>query len=201
MVLVAGNKTYVEHAARLAERYETYDVTGLYDWFIGLMSPPPLKLLDLGAGTGREAMKFASLGYEVTAVEPTDAFRAIARAKEGANKVIWIDDSLPDLIKVPNQTFDIVTMLAVFMHLDQTERGLALQRISSLMSAGAFLFMTVRHGPVPEGRRVFQVPDEEVIKIADSVGLHLSHLSHASSIQPQNIEAGVTWSQLAFEKA
>jgi SAM-dependent methyltransferase len=48
------------------------------------LPPPPARVLDAGAGTGAMSLLAAELGYEVTAVDLSDAMLASARAKAEA---------------------------------------------------------------------------------------------------------------------
>lgn len=43
------------------------------------------------------------------------------------------------------------------MHLDAEERGLAMARIAALLMPGGQFFVNLRHGPVPDGRHMFDV--------------------------------------------
>ena len=54
-------------------------------------------MLDVGAGTGRDAAWLARLGHEVVAVEPSAAMRAEAERRHPAARIRWIDDRLPGL--------------------------------------------------------------------------------------------------------
>ncbi|WP_316862742.1 class I SAM-dependent methyltransferase [uncultured Cohaesibacter sp.] len=200
MVKLESNKGYEEEAENLTLRYDTYDVATIYQWFTESLRKPPAKMLDIGAGSGRDALYFSSLGYDVTAVEPTDAFLKIAKAKEGAEKVLWIEDALPALEQLDEDVFDVVTMIAVYMHFDELERKLVMLRVASLMNKGAHLAMTVRHGKTPEGRCMYEISDEEVIDAATASGLKCVYQAVVDSHQDVNRARGVKWSRLLFEK-
>ncbi|CAB3808380.1 hypothetical protein LMG28614_06786 [Paraburkholderia ultramafica] len=72
--------------------------------------------------------------------------------------------------------------------------------VSSLVREGGVLVMFLRHGPIPAGRRMFDVTPEETIQLATIHGLQLIHRLRTSSIQLANRNIGVTWTRLAFEK-
>jgi len=63
------------------------------------------------------------------------------------------------------------------------------------------MIMSLRHGPVPQGRRIFEVSAEETIQLAQEQGLHVVLNLHTESVQEINRRAGVTWTRLAFSKA
>jgi hypothetical protein len=87
------------------------------------------------------------------------------------------------------------------MHLDAPERRVAMRPLAALLAPGGVLVLSLRHGPVPAGRRMFEVSAEETIALAQACGLRpVLHL-HEPSLQPANRAAGVTWTRLAFRPA
>ncbi len=197
-----GTAGYVETAERLIPRYEALDFDELHAVMLDLMPQKPIRLLDIGAGTGRDAALFAAQGHQVTAVEPTDAFRLAGERLHAAHDIEWIDDGLPDLASLSGRTgsFDFVLLTGVWMHLEKTERIKAMPVLASLMAPGARLIMSLRHGPVPEGRRMFEVTGEETIGLAGAEGLRLIRECQTESIQPDNRANGVHWTMLAFRR-
>jgi hypothetical protein len=89
-------------------------------------------------------------------------------------------------------------MSAVWMHLDASERTAAMPIVASLLAPAGILCMSLRHGPVPEGRVMFEVTPEEVIAAARASGLQPVANVATASVSKVNREAGVTWTQLAF---
>jgi hypothetical protein len=91
-------------------------------------------------------------------------------------------------------------LTAVWMHLDAQQRQSAMPNIASLARAGGAVIMTLRHGPVPPGRRMFEVSAEETIELARTHGLQAVLNLAVESSQEQNRIAGITWTKLAFAK-
>ena len=58
--------------------------------------------------------------------------------------------------------------------------------------------MKIRHGPVPEGRRMFKITPRETIELAGTEGLHpiLNHRTDKS--QEQERLAGIVWTMPAL---
>ena len=85
----------------------------------------------------------------------------------------WLDDSLPDLaaIRARGDKFDVVMLTAVWMHLDALQRRRAMPNVAALVRNGGVVMMSLRHGPVPPGRRMFEVSSEETIAMAQPLGL------------------------------
>jgi SAM-dependent methyltransferase len=157
-------------------------------------------VLDIGAGTGRDAAALASMGHKVMAVEPLAAFRERAVALHPSARIEWVDDSLPDLTRIPGEpAFDLVMLTAVWMHLDVDQRRRGMTRVSCLLRAGSTLLLSLRHGPFPDGRRMFHVSPDETIELARGEGLVMGA---AQTYQRDFFgRPGVTWTTLAFAKA
>ncbi len=73
--MAQSSSWYDAHAADLVHRYELIDPTIVYGWLSGLLSDTPGTVLDVGAGSGRDAAWFAAQGHDVVAVEPSSLSR------------------------------------------------------------------------------------------------------------------------------
>jgi SAM-dependent methyltransferase len=200
---VSGTEGYAEEAEELFRRYEGIPAADAHRAVRHLMPAKPADVLDIGSGTGRDAAWFASLGHRVVAVEPTAAMRLPAMALHPSPAIEWLDDSLPDLarLKTRGRMFDLVMLTAVWMHLDPDQRRRAMPNLASLMRPGGIMIMKVRHGPVPPGRRMFEIPAEETIELARMHALEAVLSLRMASSQEQNRLTGVSWTSLAFAKA
>ena len=97
-------------------------------------------------------------------------------------------------------TFDLVILCAVWQHLGDEDRAIAMPRLATMIVPGGRLVMSLRHGPGAEGRRVFPVSSDETIDGARAGGLRLIRRYDADSVQASNRAIGVSWTWLAFEK-
>jgi 2-polyprenyl-3-methyl-5-hydroxy-6-metoxy-1,4-benzoquinol methylase len=81
-------------------------------------------LLDIGAGTGRDAAWFARQGQDVIAVEPSNSMRAEGQRLHADPRVRWIDDQLPELSALGRLgiSFDLVMLTAVWQHVAPSDR-------------------------------------------------------------------------------
>ncbi len=169
----SGTEGYAEQAEMLIRQYESISFAEVHRNILRLVPPPPSRILDVGAGTGRDAAGFAALGHRVTAVEPIAELRLRAQALHTAS-IEWVDDSLPDLATMRlHGSFDVVMLTAVWMHLDKAQRQRAMPRVASLLRSGGMLMLSLRHGPVPPGRRMFEVTADETIGLACAANLKL----------------------------
>lgn len=71
--------------------------------------------------------------------------------------------------------------------------------LAALLKKGTRLFISLRHGPVPKGRRMFAVSAKETIDLASRYKLVPLYNERTSSILPGNKAAGVKWTKLIFE--
>jgi SAM-dependent methyltransferase len=192
-----GTAGYEKDLERLVRKLEAIPFEALHREVLPLFPPPPALILDVGAGSGRDAAAFAALGHDVVAVEPAVGLRERGQALHPSSRIAWIDDRLPDLAAIRG-VFDVTMLTAVWMHLDLGERQRGMERIAALLKPGGLACLTLRHGPVPEGRRMFEVAGDDTIRLAEAAGLE-------PIVQVENQVAlsgnpGVTWTRLAFRK-
>lgn len=199
---ISGTEGYAEQASSLLAPYENCRTEDVHADFLPHFPTLPSQIIDIGSGTGRDAVWFADKGHKVLAVEPTAELREAAAQLHPSPGISWLDDSLPELtiVRKLRRNFDLVMMSAVWMHLNERVRQMAMVHVASIMAPRARLFMTLRHGPVPEGRIMFDVSAGETIDLATENGLEPLLNTHGDSIQAQNRARGVTWNRLAFEK-
>jgi SAM-dependent methyltransferase len=197
---VSGTEGYANEVEALVKQYESIEFAEVHKTVLHLVPAAPARILDIGAGTGRDAAGFAALGHSVLAVEPTEALRTRAMALHPSPSIEWMDDSLPDLARVlaRGDTFDAVMLTAVWMHLDERQRQRAMPNVASLVRPGGVMAMSLRHGPVPTGRRMFEVSARETERLAAVEGLHtvLNYQKGDGALK----RPGVSWTRLAFAR-
>ena len=200
---VSGTEGYADEAPSLFERYDSLAFVDVHRPVLHLMPDSPGGVVDIGAGTGRDAAFLAAMGHRVVAVEPTRELRLPGMALHASPLITWIDDSLPDLValRARRQSFDLVMLTAVWMHLDERQRAHAMPGVASLLRRGGKMIMSLRHGPVPPGRRMFEVSAAETAALAEAHGLAVVLNLRSESVGEQNRRAGITWTRLALVKA
>jgi SAM-dependent methyltransferase len=198
-VRVSGTENYADEAPELFKRYESISFADAHRLVMHLIPTAPSRVLDIGSGTGRDAAGLAALGHSVVAVEPTEELRRGAMRFHPSPMIEWVDDSLPDLavMRARGEEFDVVMLTAVWMHLDELQRRRAMPNVAALVGNGSVVIMSLRHGPVPPGRRMFEVSAEETIALAQPLGLGCILRQEA---EPSLRQPGVTWTRLAFRK-
>jgi len=196
----SGTEGYADEAPVLARQYESIAFAEIHREVMFLIPPAPAWIVDIGAGTGRDAAGFAAMGHTVTAVEPTAEMRQAAMALHPSPRIEWVDDSLPDLalLHARSEAFDVVMLTAVWMHLDERQRQRAMPRVAGLVRPGGVMMLSLRYGPVPPGRRMFDVSAGETVQLPRAEGLTLSlRLDHQDGLLGR---PGVSWTRLAFSR-
>ncbi len=194
-----GTQGYAETADVLVKQYESRTFADVHRGILPLLPAAPARALDIGAGTGRDAAALAALGHTVLAVEPTQEMRAHGQRLHPSPAIEWLDDSLPELVRLRarGQSFDLVMMTAVWMHLDEAERTRAMTCVAQLVAPGGLMTLSLRHGPVPTGRRMFEVGPAETRALAARHGLATIYEKERPSVFNAD---GVWWDVLAFRK-
>ena len=174
-----GSNGYRENAAALAQQYESVTFEGVHRSVMHLFPVSPASVLDVGAGSGRDAAALARRGHRATAVEPTLELRREGQAIHADTGISWLDDALPDLrlIRGTGQRFDLILLTAVWMHLDEDERSRAMASIAALLAPAGMVILSLGHGPVPAGRRMFDVSAQETSALGRLHGLIEVHRS------------------------
>lgn len=99
---------HYEHPA-LAELYDLDSGWSVdRDFYLGLASGGQKRVLDLGCGTGLLCDAYASLGHQVTGVDPAQAMLDVARTKPYGSHVEWIESTAQSFRS--DKRFDLIIM-------------------------------------------------------------------------------------------
>jgi len=191
---------YDGSAGELVPRFEAISSAEVYAPVAHLLPTVSCRMIDVGAGTGRDAAWFAGRGHDVLAVEPVVKFREAGMALHPSPHLEWLDDSLPELSRTMKrrERFEFVLLSAVWQHLDPDQRRLAMPKLRGLTAGHGLLIMSVRKGPGTPKRPVFPARVMETIELAGVTGLRLVFRQNTESVQACNRQAGVTWTWLVF---
>ncbi len=137
------------------------------DWVPQLDNKTGLAL-DVGAGSGRDALALAERGWDVVAVEPAAELRRLGESATAHRSIQWVDDSLPDLTQIRKLSyrFDLILVSAVWMHLPPTMRDRAFRILTELLGPSGLLVITLRHGPGDGEREFHEVSKAELDRLA-----------------------------------
>jgi len=190
---------YSENSDSLVSQYDSVSFASVHrDWLKHI--PTYGTVLDVGAGSGRDARYLSVQGLKVYAVEPASALMQTAKNNSLEHGITWYQDSLPCLeqVKVLGIQFDLILLSAVWMHLSFEERSLSMKNMASLLNAGGKLVITLRHGAFSDGRTAFPVSAEEVCQLCEQNGLSL--LLKTDLLDDQLGRDDVVWQTVILSK-
>ena len=195
---------YDQHAQDLADSYEAISARAAHPDLQEILgkrfATSQLDILDVGAGTGRDAAWLASLGHVVTAVEPSISMQRIARQAHKNMAIRWVFDELPDLSVICGEDakFDVIILSAVWMHVSPSERESALQSIISLLKPEGIAYVTLRLGPAEPARSIYEVSIETLAALADRAGLEVELLHTKPDLLGRN---EISWQSVLLKRA
>lgn len=197
---VKGSQGYVEALREFTAATLAIDFFDLHHDFLAYLPEKPCRVLDIGAGIGRDAGQFARMGHFVIAVEPTKEYRETGQKMFPSETIKWVDDALPELSTIDCENhFDFIIASAVFHHLDTFEQYSAIKKISELLNNKGIFVVSLRNGPAGIGTHTFPINNDAICSEAESNGLiTLLRIEKLPSLM-QNKEK-VTWSKLVFQK-
>mgnify|MGYP000406834841 CR=1 FL=1 len=173
---------YNQHANTLAQQYLSKGFEEVHHSWRHLLAPVlqknDVRLLDLGAGAGRDAKYLATQGQDknvhVTAIEPASVLAEIGREQTKGLNVSWLNDSLPALEQVTAQeiSFDLILLSAVWMHIPPTLRARSLRKLANLLKPGGLLVVSLRHGESTDERAMHDVCSDELVRLGKTFGLY-----------------------------
>jgi ubiquinone/menaquinone biosynthesis C-methylase UbiE len=130
----------------------TYDTMG--NWLLELEEPEVdralgdvegLEVLDVGAGTGRHAIRIAGRGARVTALDFSEEMLAKARQKPGADAVRWLVHDAAKPLPFAAQSFDRVLSALVLEHIPVDELASFLAELGRVASDDGVIVVTAMH--------------------------------------------------------
>ncbi|WP_114325462.1 class I SAM-dependent methyltransferase [Candidatus Colwellia aromaticivorans] len=180
---------YNDNANELAQQYLSKSFKEVHQSWCQLLPAiienPNTRILDIGAGAGRDAKHIAQLAAQthgdknntqIYAVEPASILAELGAGQTTGLKVKWLSDSLPVLNTITKQevSFDLILLSAVWMHIPVSERARSIRKLANLLKPGGKLVITLRHGQTDEERKerkMHTVCADELKRLATDVGL------------------------------
>jgi SAM-dependent methyltransferase len=140
------------------------------------LPPAPARVLDVGGGPGVYASWLASLGYDVTLIDPV----ARHREEASAHGTFAVEDGDARALTAPDASADAVLMLGPLYHLvDPADRARALAEAGRVARPGgvvAAAFIS-RHAPIIEVSAKLLVNDDTLYE-------HMRRLRHSGDNDP-----------------
>ena len=187
---------YDRHSEEVVDRYESAAPDKINDSFRAFLPEQSGLILDVGAGSGRDAAWLASLGHEVIAVEPSEQMRGRAQELHSiAAGITWVNDRLPGLEKVHRLgvSFDFILVNGVWMHVPPAARQRAFRKLITLLKPGGRLAISFRQSDPDPSRSMFPCHPDEFEKLARDYG---SILEKCDTTTDDQARPGIEWTRL-----
>lgn len=190
---------YAQHASHFLARDATLEASPLAPWF-RVAFRPGSRVVDVGAGSGREVLALVREGYDAWGVEPVESLRRAANERVGRERVV--DGALPGL---PEQApADGLVCSAVLQHLPPSQLFDAVLELRGLLKPGGRALVSVPRGArddVRDGRDPWQrlfsdVRPEQYQLLFERVGF--ATLAREDSADAHG-RPGVAWTTFLFE--
>ncbi|MYD78861.1 MAG: class I SAM-dependent methyltransferase [Gammaproteobacteria bacterium] len=189
---------YEVNADFITEEFEQLEFQQLHATLLNHLPQYPCSILDIGAGSGRDAAGLAELGHKVIAVEPSSALRTRARLLHPHSSITWVNDKLPELkaVRKRGDFYDVIFLSAVWMHLPYHDRQPSFERILGLLKKEGMLYITLRHGPYEVVEGFWDVPDEELMQLIKNYELREIEQSTENDLLNR---PGVSWTRFILQ--
>lgn len=189
---------YQRHGGRIGARHASLSFDEVHADLLPWLPKSPARILDVGAGVGRDALSLAQLGYRVSAVEPSIAMREAGEHRT-AGAVDWMDDSLPCLSgPIAGATrYHFILCSAVLMHVRPGSLPASLSSMSALLAPTGRLAVTLRAPQSDDPSNVFfDHSDQALLDAAASAGLEVV----ASGRNADSFVRPLVWRWFVFQK-
>jgi SAM-dependent methyltransferase len=139
---------YDQHAEDFWEGTKDHDVRQNIEALLKYIEgEPPLTILDLGCGPGRDLKRFSELGHAAIGLEGSARLAEMARGYSGCE--VWQQDFLK--LDLPENRFDGVFANAALFHVPSQELPRVLRELHATLKPGGVLFSSNPHGNNEEG--------------------------------------------------
>ncbi len=191
-------KQYSDRAEEFTASYESLTFEQVHQQVLDLIPHKGSAVLDVGAGSGRDAAWLAQRGCNVVAVEPAQGMLDKARKSHPEPEINWVQDSLPNLTETIKLglSFELILLSAVWMHIGPNEKQRAFRKLSALLRPGGMLIITLRTGEFSDGRQSYPVALGELEKLARDRGLVLVRLCQSEDLRNR---VDVSWQTVCFQ--
>ncbi len=195
---------YDTNADTVAATYEQVEFAGVLRSLIPFF-PETGCLLEIGAGSGRDAVFWLNHGFDVTAIDGSHAMVEEALKMHPELRGRLTHHVLPAVLPYKDRVFDIVVSMAMIMHLAASEIPLVFTEIARVLSGGgicAYSVNTARSGLDASGyddsgRRFTCLPAKEWEALHVHAGFETVHREENDDVSGR---AGISWVTLVARK-
>lgn len=158
---------YDQHASAYAEATQSLSMDRWLLPFARLL-PPEARVVDLGAGGGRDLRRFAELGFQAVGLDRSLALATLARQHAGRPTIVGDLRQLP----LADRSFDGVWASASLLHLARPEIEVGLREAHRILATDGVLFASMKRGQRDgvdrQGRSFTYVTPQEFAEMVDA---------------------------------
>jgi SAM-dependent methyltransferase len=141
-------------------------------------------LLDLGTGSGRDALAFRKAGYQVTALDPSPAMAALAREHAGVPVRVLRAQDLQD-----TGAYDGIWACASLLHVPWDELPGVFRRLERALRPGGVLYASFKPGEgertVDDGRHFTDMTEARLRdRLREAPGLRMIEVWETADVRP-----------------
>ncbi|EPR9081937.1 class I SAM-dependent methyltransferase [Cronobacter dublinensis] len=153
---------YQTHSQAFFDGTVAVDMSSLYAAFTPHL-PAGARVLDAGCGSGRDALAFHRMGYDVDAFDASRELVALARAHSGlpVKEMTFYD---VDAV----ERYDGIWCCASLLHLAHDELPGAMQKLSEALKPGGVWYLSFKYGDgerEQQGRRFTDMNEARLIAL------------------------------------
>lgn len=137
---------YEENAAAFAAGTKDVDFSAVEDVFLSFVKEGG-RILDFGCGAGRDSAYFLSKGYEVEAIDGSEAMCRIARENTGLEVKQMLFQDFHEV-----QAYDGIFACASLLHVEKAQLPDLFHRLEQALKDGGALYVSFKYGTF-EGER------------------------------------------------
>lgn len=196
----SGVDYYDRDAASFGERFDSTSFAEVHADWIAFLPSAGSPILDVGAGSGRDAVALEAMGYDVTAVEPSPRLREWAKLHHPRSEVAWLADSLPalQLVRDGCRRFSFILCSAVLMHLVTEDVEHSFRSLAELLTPSGVLAISLRDRQHFEPPAIFHdIGHATVLTAASRAGLFPIHWTETVDRQRR---VKLIWRSYVFRK-
>jgi len=138
---------YKKHTYDFIEQTINVDMDALYNPFINELSTSNNQyILDVGCGSGRDAVYFESLGYEVIAIDGSPQLINWAKCNHDSD-IDWQCCTFDDLVQKDWQAkFSGIWACASLLHVPFNELSILIDTLLAMLKKGGVFYISFKYG-------------------------------------------------------
>ena len=171
---------YSNNATEYISNTQSADMSEHYGRFLPYL-PDGAKILDVGFGSGRDMLFFASKGYHVVGVDNVPEFVSSAKQK-------GLDVQLADLHNLTfNQEFDGIWACASLLH--SNDLPCAFRNIAKALKVGGHIYLSMKFGSgtsVENGRFFHYIDEQKLRQLCELSQLYIVEIYKSDDLLNRN---------------